>query len=128
MIQDNDQSKLTMCLLQEIFKIFIRYNNRLQREGSAYINRDSGRYRDDIKYICQLINTLNYNNRRVDITNEEITMSLGSNQYVEHIYFLIDSYIVYILQNMILKTRNDEYIYYVYQYNNKINRNVYIEV
>uniref|UniRef100_A0A6C0LF72 Uncharacterized protein n=1 Tax=viral metagenome TaxID=1070528 RepID=A0A6C0LF72_9ZZZZ len=55
-------------------------------------------------------------------------MSLGSNQYVEHIYFLIDSYIVYILQNMILKTRNDEYIYYVYQYNNKINRNVYIEV
>jgi hypothetical protein len=75
-----------MWLLQEIFKIFIRYNNRLQREGSAYINRDSGRYRDDIKYICQLINTLNYNNRRVDITNEEITMSLGQPVCGTHLF------------------------------------------
>ena len=116
-----------MKITANIFSNFIRYNNRLQREGSSYINRDTDRYRRDIRTLCVLINLLNYNNRRIDITNEEITMSLGSNEYVEHIYYMIDGIIVYILQNMIWKTSNDEYIYYVYQYNSKINRNVYIE-
>jgi hypothetical protein len=117
-----------MQLLDEIFWNFIQYNNRLQREGSAYINEDTDRYRRDIRILCLLVNHLNYNNRRVDITNEEITMSLGSDDYVESIYHMLDGLVVYILQNMIWKTRNDEYIYYVKQYNSKINRNTYTKV
>jgi hypothetical protein len=54
-------------------------------------------------------------------------MSLGSDKYVDNIYHILDGIVVYILQDMILKTCNDEYIYYVYQYNNKMNRNIYIE-
>jgi hypothetical protein len=114
-------------IIANIFSNFIRYNNRLIREGSSYINRDTDRYRGDIRILCLLINLLNYNNRRIDITNEEITMSLGSEKYIDNIYHLLDGFVVYILQNMILETCNDEYIYYVYQYNNKMNRNLYIE-
>jgi hypothetical protein len=54
-------------------------------------------------------------------------MSLGSEKYIDNIYHLLDGFVVYILQNMILETCKDEYIYYVYQYNNKMNRNLYIE-
>lgn len=116
-----------MEIIANIFKIFIQYNNRLQREGSSYINRDTDSYRRDIRALCLLINLLNYNNKRIDITNEEITMSLGSNRYVENIYHMIDNSVVYILQNMLLTTYNEKYLYYVYRYNSKINRNVYIE-
>ncbi len=106
-----------LSIIDNVIRSFIRYNNRLIREGVKYINRDSGSYRDDINAICQELKKLDYNVS--SITDEKITLSLGSSTNQKNIYDTIDAAVSDIIQNIIYENHQSVYKKYATLYNAK---------
>jgi len=118
-----EDKKRELEIINNLFTKFISYNDRIMKEGSKYINTDSGSYRSDIKGICVELNKLF--DEEISISDDDITSSLGSKTYVQNIYDFLDDRVKYILQHIIYDDYYSEYDKYVGRYNAKYNNNTY---
>jgi hypothetical protein len=118
-----EDKKRELEIIDNLFTKFISYNDRIMKEGSEYINTDSGSYRSDIEGICVELNKLF--DEEISISDDDITSSLGSKTYVQNIYDFLDDRVKYILQHIIYDDYYSEYDKYVGRYNAKYNNNTY---